>query len=295
MEWKSPGKKAPCPCGTGDRYGDCCGLLEKLHIQGEAGARFAAMKSIAYKGKIGRKREAFCTGYIANKTGLLRGIRKTLASAESQTGKKVTCEKGCTICCSMYIEASIQECEAIVYYLYQHDAALTSFLRSYHGWRAALKEKGDIFKGRSKYWEPQATVEKAAILWREFTEDEDRYFAQGIPCPFLSKDMCVIYEVRPYVCASYAAVTPPDYCRFGSENRPGVIKAIPHGVRSDRSFYYPEQLAERVLSTMPIMVYEILKSGLTCFSKAGIKGLEDLDRQWLADPEVSAIYRKYVR
>jgi Fe-S-cluster containining protein len=253
------------------------------------------MKSIAYKGKIGRKRDAFCVGYIERKAEVLSLIRKKLASAELEAGKKVTCAKGCTICCSMYIEASIQECEAIVYYLYHDDGAMASFLRSYPGWREALRRQGDIFKGRSKYWEPQPTVEKAASLWREFTEEEDGYFAQGILCPFLSEGLCSIYEVRPYVCASYAAVTPPEYCRSGSENQPKIVKAIPHGVRSDLSFYHLEQLSERVLSTMQIMVYEILKSGLTCFSAAGIKGLEALDAQWLADPEVSAVYRKYLR
>jgi len=252
------------------------------------------MKSIAYKGRIGRKREAFCVSYARKKTDLLQEIRKALTSAESQTGKKITCEKGCSLCCSMYIEASLQECEAIVYYLYQHDAALACFLQSYPAWRASLREKGDIFKGRSKFWEPQTTVEKAASLWREFTEEEDKYFAQGIPCPFLTMDTCSIYEVRPFVCASYAAVTPQEYCRFNSENQPKVVKAIPQSVRSDRSFYYREQLPEHVLSTMQVMVYEILKSGLTCLSKAGIKGLEDLDAQWFADPEVSAVYRRYL-
>ena len=294
MEWRSVSRKAPCPCCSGKKYGDCCGFLEKQQIVGPDSSRFAAMRSIAYKGKIGRQREAFCSRYVDTKTGLLELVRKKLASAELETGKRVTCKKGCTICCSMYIEASIQECEAIVYYLYHHDAALSSFLRSYPAWRAALKEQGDIFKGRSRYWEPQTTVEKAASLWREFTEEEDKYFAQDIPCPFLSEGLCSIYEVRPYVCASYAAVTPPEYCRSGSQDQPRVVKAIPHGVRADRSFY-PEQLSERVLSTMQIMVYEILKSGLTCFSQAGIKGLEDLDARWLADPELSAVYRKYLR
>ena len=252
------------------------------------------MESIAYKGRIGKKREAFCACYVDAKIQVLQEIGKKLASAELETGKKVTCEKGCIHCCSMYIEASIQECESIVYYLYHHDAALACFLRSYPTWRAQLKANGDIFKGRNKYWQTQPTVEMAASLWREFTEEEDRYFAQGIFCPFLSEGLCVIYEVRPYVCASYAAVTPPEYCRCGSLEQPKVVKAIPHWVRSDRSFYHPDKLPERVLSTMPILVYEVLKSGLTCFSKAGIKGLENLDAEWLADPEVSAIYRKYL-
>lgn len=294
MEWKKISKKAPCPCDSGKKYGDCCGFMEK-ELPATDGTRFAAMKSIAYKGRIGRKREDFCRRYIITKTETLRGIQKKLTSAEVEVGTKVTCVKGCTICCSMYIEASVQECEAIVYYLYHHDTALSSFLQSYPRWRADLRERGDVFKGRNRYYQPRTTVEEAASLWYEFTEDEDRYFSQDIPCPFLSEALCVIYDVRPYVCASYAALTPPEYCRFDSKSRPQVIKAIPQGVRSDRSFYCPDQLGEYVLSTMPVMVYEMLRSGPACFSTAGPKDLEPTGGLWAKDPEVAAIYRKYVR
>ena len=293
MEWNSPNKKALCPCGSGERYGGCCGQMDKQI--GEQGARFAAMKSIAYKGKIGRKREEYCIAYIRRKHEIIEAIRKTLETAEDNGGDTITCVKGCSVCCSMYVEASIQECEAIVYYLYNHGDALASFLASYPGWRTRLRERGDIFKGRNRYWEPQPSADKAAGLSRDFTQREDKYFAQGIPCPFLAGDSCEIYEVRPFVCASYAAVTPAEYCRADSIERPKVVKAVPQGVRADRSFYYPEHLPEHVLSTMAIMVFEILKSGLSCFSKAGIKGLESLDSIWFSDPAVSHIYRKYLR
>lgn len=292
VEWKSISSKAPCPCGSGRKYGQCCGVLGR--IDGLDGTRFAAMRSIAYKGRLGKRREEYCRRYLAAKSGLLREIVKTLASSESRTGKKITCEKGCSICCSMYIEASLQECEGIVYYLYHHEDALVSFLKAYPAWRAALRARGDIFKGRSRFWEPQEDAEKAASLWREFTEEEDRYYAQGIPCPFLSDSLCLIYEARPFVCASYGANTPADYCQSGSPEQPTVVKAIPEGVRADRSFYSPAQLPGRVLSTMQVMVYEILKSGVTCFSKAGIKGLEDLEEQCFSDPEVMAVYRKFL-
>lgn len=253
------------------------------------------MKSIAYKGQIGRRREAFCLQQIRLKRHIISQIEKTLAASESQTGAEVSCTKGCSACCSMYIEASIQECEAIVYYLYHHDGALAAFLQAYPAWRSALRQRGDIFKGRNRFWEPPADAASAVTLWQEFAQAEDRYFEQGIPCPFLSSDECTIYEVRPYVCASYAVCSPPEFCRPRSSGRPRVIKAIPHGVRTDRSFYHPPQLPEYVLSTMQIMVYEILKSGPTCFAAAGIKGLEDLDSVWLADPEVSLIYMRYLQ
>ncbi len=292
MEWKNISKKAACPCGSGKRYGDCCGILERLGNNHLDRTRLAAMKSMAYIGKVGQARQSFCLDYVKKKKAVLHEIESALAAAEGRTGKKISCQKGCAICCSMYIEATVQECEAIVHYLYQHDEALMSFLSSYPAWRAQLRQKGDIFKGRNKYWEPRTSMERATELWKEFTEEEDAYFEQGAPCPFLASNACLIYEVRPFVCASYAAVTPPEYCEPGSADQPKVVKAIPPGVRSDLSFY-PQALTERVLSTMQIMVFEILKSGPVCLSKAGIKGLEDLGQCWLGDPEVSAIYRKY--
>jgi Fe-S-cluster containining protein len=249
--------------------------------------------SIAYKGKVGKRREEFCLKYIVHKKELLRQIRLALALSESKTGKHVTCKKGCSYCCSMHIEASLQECEAIVYYLYNNPMVLISFLKAYPVWREQLKRNGDIFKGRGSFWNARVTRENAVNLLREFNEEEQKYFAQDIPCPFLSSHLCLIYEVRPYVCATHAAVTPPEWCKPDSKEERKNINPTPVEILEDRSFYHGDKLKQKILSTMPLAVYEILKSGLSYLSMGGIPEMKDFDRLWLTDPEVMSILRKY--
>ena len=55
-------------------------------------------------------------------------------------GKTITCQKGCYFCCDEFVEADIQECEAIVYYLYHNESALFTFLKNYPEWG----EKGEV-------------------------------------------------------------------------------------------------------------------------------------------------------
>ena len=39
-----------------------------------------------------------------------------------------------------------------------------------------------------------------------------RYFAQGIPCPFLENESCGIHPERPLVCREYHVTSPPEHC-----------------------------------------------------------------------------------
>jgi hypothetical protein len=72
-------------------------------------------KDIAYKGNIGKQREEFCISYIRHKQVLLNRIQREILKQIKGSGEKVTCQKGCSFCCLLYIEANVQECEAIVY------------------------------------------------------------------------------------------------------------------------------------------------------------------------------------
>lgn len=288
-------KKAPCPCGSGRKFGDCCGILAKQEYDGSGIPYFALCKSIAYKGKIGRAREQFCIKYFDKKRQRLHDLHEALILAESETKQKITCHKGCSYCCSFYIEASVQECEIIVYYLYHNPNLLISFLQTYPKWREKIKNNGDLIKGRGRFWNAKITPQNAKSLWQEVGEEEQKYLAQDIPCPFLFANSCSIYNFRPYTCAAYVAVTPNEWCKPDSKNQKKILKAFAQEVLFDRSFYYVKELENPILFPMQLGVYEILKCGLSYFSIHGVKGLENLDQEWFSDSEVRAIYQKYER
>ncbi|MFC1937841.1 YkgJ family cysteine cluster protein, partial [Chloroflexota bacterium] len=204
----------------------------------------------------------------------------------------ISCQKGCYYCCSAYVEASIQECETIVYYLYQHDDLFKNYLKKYPKWREEIRNNGDLFKECGKFWRIEVTPENAANLKKQSDDENRRYYKQNIMCPFLDNGLCSIYEVRPYMCVSLTSVSLREYCKPESTNRPKTIRAFKKELLMDRSFYYGK-FQSPIVTCMQIAVYEILKTGTYYYSGAGVPGLDNLDREFCSDPDVLLRLRKH--
>ena len=58
-----------------------------------------------------------------------------------------------------------------------------------------------------------------------------RYFAAGIPCPFLEEERCGVYDERPVVCREYAVTSPPELCE---RLEPG-LEAVERPVHMDQA------------------------------------------------------------
>lgn len=135
--------------------------------------------------------------------GLSEHFTQAVLVSVHEGGRKVSCTKGCGACCRQLVP--IAELEA---------------------WR--LRELVEELP------EPRRTVirERFAEASRRFAEagmlaelqhptrlsDEerssfgDRYFALGIPCPFLEQESCSIYQDRPIICREYLVTSPAANC-----------------------------------------------------------------------------------
>lgn len=141
------GRNEPCPCGSGKKYKRCCGAGLHTYVNGEKEIDYFKLnKEIAYKGKVGRMREESCIRYIRHKQAAFKVIKQKIIEQTAAVGETITCHKGCFFCCSQYVGASIQECEAIVYYLYQHENLLADFLQAYPKWREDVRKNESLFK-----------------------------------------------------------------------------------------------------------------------------------------------------
>ena len=286
------GRNALCPCGSGKKYKKCHGTLSEGYSTAGRGADYLAIsRDIAYKGKIGQMRKDFCISYIKHKQGVFKGIEKTQVEMAEAKGETITCQKGCHYCCVQYVDAGIQEAEAIVYYLYQNESVLNNFLQAYPAWREKVHNSGDPFKNMVHQWEKTEDNK-----WR------DRKVLQGglaalyqhtmanILCPFLNNSVCSIYDVRPYTCVGCFATTPAELCQPLNRNKARIYTAAPPDVFDDTSFYY-RNLEHPVLAFMPVMVYQILSYGL--IGMPDIPGLENLPGEFMNDPEVRQVLQKY--
>lgn len=245
-------------------------------------------REIAYKGDIGQKREAFCIGYIEKKREILEQFRADQVKTTSNNGETISCQKGCSHCCLDYMQASVQECEAIVYYLYHHENTLSTFLKSYTKWRKKLRQNGDIFMECGQLWQNNTNPGASEETQRALQESEKRYQMQNVYCPFLFNDSCLIYEVRPFTCAALIATTPGQWCSLSSVNRAKTY-VTRNPVVFDTSFYY-NKISVTLLAFMPLFVYSILKYGYKLLSS--IPGLEDLEKTLMEDAQVRDIVEK---
>jgi len=288
------GRNDPCPCGSGKKYKYCHGAISNSMqpANKQEPDYFMMNKEIAYKGRIGRQRRDFCISFIEHKKERIKDLTGLQLETAATQGKRISCQKGCDLCCSMYVEATLQECEAIVYYLYQSERVLESFLRTYPQWRERIRKNGDLFKSCGRFWKEEVTPETARELMPAIREENERYMRQNIPCPFLDNHLCSIYEVRPYMCVALIAVSPPEWCNPQNPNEPVTWKAIPTEIMKDDSFYY-RNLGRFVVTIMPLVVYEILKNGVSYFSRGDFPGFENLDYEFWGDPEVVPILRRY--
>lgn len=263
---------------------------------------FEINKEIAYRGQLGLRRKVFCADYITRKRIILNQMTKSQWEEAQAKSERITCTKGCSFCCLLHVEATIQECEAIIFYLYQNEGALKSFLKKYTQWRNRIRESGDIFKELGELsrevfafqFKHGKTRSDYVVRKQEaFSQAQAQYAKQNIDCPFLEDGLCSIYEIRPYNCAGFYVTTPPGWCNPLDPHEPKIYRSkLPGEVIFDFSFYH-RRLRTPVFTFMPIAVYEILSGGYGYLST--IPGFENLEYEFMRDPEVRSYLDKHTK
>ena len=268
----TPERNDSCPCGSGKKYKKCCELTAG---QARVPDYFAANRAAAYQGAIGQQRAAFCNDYIAFKTAKIREIDNALEQEIAATKVPFSCTRGCAHCCSQFIGASLQECECIVYYLYQHDKELNHFIHAFEDWRDRILKIEHCFRKINNLSE-KIYRGRATDADRKLFDEETRvYSSQNNPCPFLVDGACSIYEVRPYVCANYFSQSPPEWCQASHPNAREAIH-MKIGLRLGNDMpYFALPPGSLIVSSMPFLVRRILEEGYDGLASiTGVAGLK---------------------
>jgi hypothetical protein len=299
---KKVGRNDPCPCGSSKKYKYCCAqkqmpstnpLYLDLEVERDK-VYFELNKAIAYKGNIGHQRENFCIAYTKFKKLNLTTIERVLNKKLQQSGKTADCRRGCYECCSLYTEVNIQECELIVYYLYNNESILSSFWDNYSRWREKLRKNGDIFRQLGDFWNKTITHVTSSSVESVYDEAATKYVKQHIFCPFLRDKICTIYEVRPYVCAGFISTTPREWCNPLHPKHELwyhlTAYCPPRIMLQDTSFYY-KNLTRPVMTFAPLIVYEILKGGFSYLSN--LPGIEGLASEAMHDSSIKQVIAEY--
>ena len=141
----------------------------------------------------------------------------------SETGKSISCHKGCAACCRMMVPLSAPEA-----------FALMEFVRS------LPTERQQRISARLAQTK---TLLLSQGLWHRLVElgettqppDDDAlepinrdYYDLRMPCPFLEDEICSIYEERPAACRELLVTSPAEWCQDLAKN---PVEQIPAPVR----------------------------------------------------------------
>jgi Fe-S-cluster containining protein len=269
----------------------CCDLsLRPGGYTDKAITLFKLNKWIAYRGKTGQERAEFCREFIKNKRQVIETIQERQQVETQLKNETISCHHGCVYCCYHYVTATFDEVEAIVYYLYQNGNSLQYFLESYPGWKSMIEKNQTLINSIAHAYNALIIDRESPGKQEQFHLLANQYLGLDLPCPFLRENECVIYPVRPWVCASWAAVTPPEWCSPQSLEKPRTI-SISYCQEMNRVPHYRKH--KRFWTTMPKAVFSILQGGI--YAVAKIPGLETLARETMEDPEVKVLIKRLIK
>jgi hypothetical protein len=275
----------PCPCGSGKKYKKCCGQLAGFTIAGPtAESRIRLNRAIAYKGMIGRRREQYCDHYVAHKHKAIGVIETSLRQEVAANNEVISCGQGCIACCHLFVLATLQECEAIVYWLYRHPDLLLSFLRNFEVWSQQVGIIGDVFNAIMESSEQARQLPEGHAVPARLKSATQEYFLKKIPCPFLVSGACSIYEVRPWGCAALVSTSPREWCDPAHPNTRPVKHYKPNDCYAAEMHFYLKTRVNIPTGCLPIMVHRLLEEGYGALAE--ITGVSEVLSSAMQDPEV---------
>ena len=278
-------RNAACPCGSGKKYKRCCsssgdGVTTTAHND------FEISELIAYKGRLGRLRYKFCEEFIKEKNSNFANIARAQKEYGEINNVTVSCKKNCIKCCTHFIGGSLQECEAIAFFLYSRKESVKKFIKQYTAWRQIISLNEYLFRSVAESYRQMVIAGYKKEVHEQHKHLSQAYFNLDIPCPFLWNRQCLIYEVRPYGCASLFSAEKTVDCAKGCSppSQMSVTSQYP-----EKSYFYGEE-NNIILSCVPVLVYQILKNGAVFLST--IPGLKNMEQDFLNDADVKNILKK---
>lgn len=159
------------------------------------------------------------TGFIAI-TDIVPVVRSLGEQAQNlevartiESGKTISCQKGCAACCRIMIPVSPPEAFALTDVVRNlPDAHRTRIHHKLADTRSRLQNAGLLPILRDLAESPRQQTDKDLDLINR------AYYALRLPCIFLEDEMCSIYEHRPAGCRGHLVTSPPELCQDTEKN-----------------------------------------------------------------------------
>jgi Fe-S-cluster containining protein len=154
--------------------------------------------------------------------GLSSTVADMGARITANLGRKVSCSKGCGVCCRQLVPLSPPEAIMLVELVISMPKDIRTLIQNRFATAVRQLERSVLLEKLARLQEPSSlSDEDMQALTKE-------YFLQQIPCPFLENECCSIYEFRPSRCREYLVISPPKHCHDPYTQR---IDRLPVSIR----------------------------------------------------------------
>ena len=150
---------------------------------------------------------------LANKVA--DAVTNMVEQAVEKQGRTISCKKGCAACCRTMVPISEVEARRVRQLVESFPEPKRSQVQA--RFAEALRRLDDAGLGdRLRNRTDWTSAEYKAV--------PDRYFLEGIACPFLEEESCSIYADRPMTCREYLVTSPPEKCALPTNDGVDEVK-----------------------------------------------------------------------
>lgn len=138
----------------------------------------------------------------------------------AESGRTVTCAKGCALCCRHLVAVSDHEAVLAAHMVgLLEDRTQTRIRQAFQANVARLQDRGLLAEILDSHANDFANRDRIVAVQR-------RYWELQLPCPFLIEEACAIYPYRPLLCRQYLATSSPEHCQ-GSFKADHLVRKLP--------------------------------------------------------------------
>ena len=148
---------------------------------------------------------------------LAKSLARTTIDMLNAAGECVPCRKGCSACCSYLAPLSVPEAFRLAEELSAMPAREGEPLI-----QSSIETARKILDNKPVNFELEGSTETNDALRSK--EIGDWYAGLGLPCPFLSNGLCVLYEHRPIACREHIVTGSAKLCDLTSTDQADAVK-----------------------------------------------------------------------
>ena len=183
-----------------------------------------------------------------------------------ESGKSLSCRKGCAACCRQLVP--LAEIET------HHIAGLVESMPEPR--RSEIKKR---FEKAWQHFTKNGWLDRldasAAATHKERQSLVVEYFHENVPCPFLEDESCSIHENRPLACREYLVTSPAEYCFTLSGEKIKKVSLLANPSETVRQITNSENL-NRIVNFVPLVL------ALEWAKRFPDESPENTGEQWMA-------------